>query len=656
MSTLLTEPRIAHHDANGKPFPGALCATYISQTNTPAVVWQNGALTIPHTNPVVSDDLGRFPPMYGSPGVVYKFLLTDRDGGNPRMIDPASPFVLTQAEIGAVFYPQTDSENNATLTPASTIYPPGDLRRWGCDVSGATNNATQIADAIRAAIASGGPGCIYHPGGTIRFDSTIIVPNGITIYGDDRAACIFNYVGTHQAFVNTNGPNSSGYGKVNFNRIKITTSSLSNTGAAIELNAGGFAFYEISECWISGSFKWGIILDGAEVTHIRNNIIENSGPPLCANIWIVNGPDRSVGQGTGFTNNIHVIGNQLNTTGVGSVNIVDDGGSNHWHVNNNINGGRTMITMANVLELVIDGNEMENAGNIGTALGNVYFTDLTHYTAVNVGPCRGGVISGNFFGADYSSTSTLVFDGTAMHQGINIHGNYFRFNLGRNADIDVTKLSNSYCGENYAAVSVASGQHYGGVHNDADGNELRPPQNGYAGGFTEAAYVHGDTRFPHQFFGNFALKKAKFQSFVVEIINVGGTLQHSICNQGTLLGAAAWGDRINGATAVRTNTPTVNSGTGFTAGGGITTNVFVLNTADQIQSEGALHAVIEYYDGNAQRVRVTCGNNIRNVNTATQNRPELVFTDDMTGAAATINTTLLPANKSIRVAVMGFLI
>ena len=61
----------------------------------------------------------------------------------------------------------------------------------------------------------------------------------------------------------------------------------------------------------------------------------------------------------------------------------------------------------------------------------------------------------------------------------------------------MTKLANGFCAENYA--SAPGGQHYTGVHSDANGNILWPPQNGYAGGFTQAAYLWGDSRFAHQF-------------------------------------------------------------------------------------------------------------------------------------------------------------
>jgi hypothetical protein len=100
-----------------------------------------------------------------------------------------------------------------------------------------------------------------------------------------------------------------------------------------------------------------------------------------------------------------------------------------------------------------------------------------------------------------ASAASLRFLGGAMHRSIAVSGNWFRFNLGRVADIDVLCLGNSFVGPNYVATNVLDSGHYNNVHNDADGNTLLPPQNGFGGTFTEAAVTYGDTRYPHHFLG-----------------------------------------------------------------------------------------------------------------------------------------------------------
>lgn len=151
MSRLIPEPRLSHHDANGKPFPGALCATYFSQTSNPAPVYKDSALSIAHTNPVVADDLGRFPVMYGAAGVELKFILTDSDGGNTRTIDPATPFVLTQDEVGRALYDITAAEEAAGVTVVNFAFPPLNEYRYGFDGTGSTADATARAAVVAVA-------------------------------------------------------------------------------------------------------------------------------------------------------------------------------------------------------------------------------------------------------------------------------------------------------------------------------------------------------------------------------------------------------------------------------------------------------------------------------------------------------------------------
>jgi hypothetical protein len=373
-------------------------------------------------------------------------------------------------------------------------YPPGDLRRYGADTTGVSASDTALQHALAAAQASTGI-VVWHPGGTILLTKTAVVPNGISIAGADRTACIFLYGGTGSAFQNINGPNSSGYGRVIFRNVQIKAKALVSNGAGIEINGGGFAFYEIDTCQVTGPFQYGVILDACEVAHVHHNIIENSSVSSSINIWLVNGNDRVSTQDAGFTNAISITDNQINGATVG---IADDGGSNHSFIDNNINGNSVPISIAGVLGFLIDGNEMEN-GAVYTGQANVRLLDTGISSGASKGACHGGEIRGNTFGANMvsGSSASLKFMGGTIHTGISVHGNWFRFNSGQSADIDVTKLGNSTVGPNHATASA--GQHYMGVHNDSNGNTLLPPQDGYPGGFSQAATVYGDTRYPYSF-------------------------------------------------------------------------------------------------------------------------------------------------------------
>jgi hypothetical protein len=373
-------------------------------------------------------------------------------------------------------------------------FPPGDLRRYGADLSGVTPADGALASAVASASAGKGIS-VWHPGGTIMLTRPVILPNSVAIVGSDRSACVFAYNGSGSAFRSVNGPNSSGYARVTLRNLHILARSPVANGAAIELNAGGYAFYEIDSCQISGPFEYGVILDGSEVVHVHHSIIENSYGKRSINVWIVNGGERTRAQSVGFSNSITLIDNQINGADVG---IADDGGSNHYIISNNINGNAVPISMAATTAFLIHGNELENRA-VYSGDANIRLTDTGIQGGPPKGPCQAGEIVANTFGANMAAgrSASLKFAGSTMHTAIVVHGNWFRYNSGQIADIDVTRLGNSRVGPNHA--TARSGQHYVGVHSDSDGNLLLPPQNGYPGGFSQSAVVHGDARYPHQF-------------------------------------------------------------------------------------------------------------------------------------------------------------
>jgi len=666
----------------GIPLVGGKLFTYVAGTSTKLATYTDSTGMSQNTNPIRLNFRGECN-VWLDPTLAYKFVLagpldTDPPANPIWSVDniegPVSISTLTQQFLGRIIYPRTTAEISAGITPTFYIYPPGDLRRYGCDVTGGADNSTQIQNAILAAQASGGTGYIFHPGGNIAHSSQILFGPGLTVFGQDRKACVFTYTGTSSAWRSTNNgttiptPNSGGFGLVTFRGIKIITSSGSNTGAAIELNACGWSFYEVYDCYLVGTFKYGIIIDGCEVSHFHDNVISISGPANPACIWLVNGPDRSAGQGTGFTNVITVNDNQLDTTGANSVCIIDDGGANHHYHDNNCNGAANSIALCSVNGFKIDGHDMENAGAQQTnSISNIFVTDQTYVSGTTLSPCQNGIIEDNTFGQDMLAGSSLVFGssgGAIFHRSIVVQGNFFRFNLGLSADIDVTKLANSFCGYN-SSTTTGARDHYAGVHNNSNGNTLLPPQNGFAGLFANAAVVYGDTRYPTKFYGgldfdtagSLAFQGHKFNQFTVEIKNNAGTLQHHICTSHMDAGQAVSANLIqgiSGASVTFQNTPTVGAGTGFGGVGvGITGGNIYFDTAAQTRAANWSTAVVEYYDGNAQRVNAAVGFDSININGTTRSRLAIFLTDDLTGAAATINTTLLPAGKTISIKVFA---
>ncbi len=150
----------------------------------------------------------------------------------------------------------------------------------------------------------------------------------------------------------------------------------------------------------------------------------------------------------------------------------------------------------------------------------------------------------------------------------------------------------------------------------------------------------------------------KYQHFCLVFVNTAGTIQHQIVDNQLDGTASAYADKVTGASASLANTPTtLGAGVDFTNGVGLlnaANQAVVLNTAVQSTAKGNVHCSVAYYDGNAQRVRVFAGIVSRDVNGTTRARVELRVVDDMTGVAAPVNTTLLPAGKILAIQIQGF--
>lgn len=397
----------------GLPLVGGKVFTYIAGTTTKIATYSDQSGTL-NTNPIVLNFRGEAN-IWLDITKTYKFVLapsTDTDPpSNPIWtVDNISAGLstadITRAFLGGILYPIIAGETGVT----DTSYPYGNLRRFGCDISGAVDNSTQIANALSSATGTS-YGFIFHPGGTIRHDSQITVPNGVTIYGNDRNACEFSYTGTSSGWRNTN-PGPSGYAKVNFRHVKLSATNASNAGAAIEINSGGYAYYQVIDCWLFNKWKYGLILDGVENSSFDRNLIDLAGTQVGQiGIWIVNGPDRTVGQQPGFTNVIAIRENQISGNGTGiagsCIGVADDGGNNHLIEGNNFNNHSVPLRVAGVSAFALINNSLETHAATGSATAQ--FTNLT-LGGANVGQCVNGVIHGNGFFTDQVATSNnLIF-------------------------------------------------------------------------------------------------------------------------------------------------------------------------------------------------------------------------------------------------------
>lgn len=130
---------------------GAKVEFFLTGTTTPTSVYQDSGLTTPHTNPVVADSAGRFPPIYLNPLIVYKATFSTSADVEIYTVDPVNDQLLSQAVIGAYLYPRTAAEIAAGVTPVNYAYAPGIPERYGNNPVPGTTDMTAALEACIAA-------------------------------------------------------------------------------------------------------------------------------------------------------------------------------------------------------------------------------------------------------------------------------------------------------------------------------------------------------------------------------------------------------------------------------------------------------------------------------------------------------------------------
>jgi hypothetical protein len=94
---------------------------------------------------------------------------------------------VTQAAVGAFFYPQSGAEAAVPVVPTNYYYYYGDIRRYGATTA-ATDNTAAIQAAINQAEQVAAAGCapVRIPFGTWKFITNLVVNNTISIIGDAK--------------------------------------------------------------------------------------------------------------------------------------------------------------------------------------------------------------------------------------------------------------------------------------------------------------------------------------------------------------------------------------------------------------------------------------------------------------------------------------
>lgn len=149
-------------DTNGRALPSKL-RFYLPQTTTPAVVYTDSDLTVPHEWPVVSDDAGRWAQIWAEESTYFDVVWTDRATDSNiaayadiRPLDDAlaASATLAEAAADAAQAAAADADDTA-LEIAATIAGLGDFSEAAAEATAAAATATAAkVDAEAAAVAA----------------------------------------------------------------------------------------------------------------------------------------------------------------------------------------------------------------------------------------------------------------------------------------------------------------------------------------------------------------------------------------------------------------------------------------------------------------------------------------------------------------------
>lgn len=135
---------------------------------------------------------------------------------------------ITQANVAAALWPQTQEENDAGVTPTNYAYPPGNVLRYGADPSGVNNSKTSIENALLSCPAGGH---ILIPTGEYRINGNLslsgvscgIVGEGSSHDGTDATGTVLRVYSQSGAALNFTGwnPPNAFKGKIPFHNFTI---------------------------------------------------------------------------------------------------------------------------------------------------------------------------------------------------------------------------------------------------------------------------------------------------------------------------------------------------------------------------------------------------------------------------------------------------
>jgi hypothetical protein len=154
---LFNDPRAKPLSTSGQFQSGCYYCFFNTLTTTSALVYSDGFLTTPlsqpapaSVNPVagtVAAGDGRFVPIYMDPTVIYRVQLYNAAG---VLLEDTDPYIPPQSGLSFAQFDITPAEIAAGVIPVNKTYPPADVRRYGADPTGATECSAAFETAWAA--------------------------------------------------------------------------------------------------------------------------------------------------------------------------------------------------------------------------------------------------------------------------------------------------------------------------------------------------------------------------------------------------------------------------------------------------------------------------------------------------------------------------
>lgn len=208
---IFTQPSQQALDTAANVLSGATLTFSLTGTSTPTNAYADSGLVTPLANPLSANSAGVWVPIFLNPSVLYRIVLKTSGGAVLQTWDPANEDVaglisgsLTQAIIGALLYPRTQAEIDASVTPTNYAYPPYNVLRYGADPTGVSPADTPFNNAISAATQEGNAGVVV-PQGKYLINGTITLHQGVPIIGQSMGStldygCSILHAGTGDCF------------------------------------------------------------------------------------------------------------------------------------------------------------------------------------------------------------------------------------------------------------------------------------------------------------------------------------------------------------------------------------------------------------------------------------------------------------------------